>query len=139
MRTLQFYIAEQVIKKGAQCATIGGDGIYYLPLHRSWFVGKNRLRIKPKREIEIKKDGQLLVHAEMFQKNWRNSKGGIGTNWQFFNRYLESLSDFDIQARLHPSIGEGKPKLEIRIDGKLYLGYLIASNLWAVKLPDENW
>ncbi|MEO0335009.1 MAG: hypothetical protein AAF202_01350 [Pseudomonadota bacterium] len=139
VRTLEFFISKGVIKKGSECAPVGGDGMFYLPLHRAWFVGKRQISITANSMLEIKKAEQVLVSAEKFQGSWRNTSGGIGTNWEFFKRYLASLQDFDIQARLHIGAGEGKPQLDINIDGKSYTGYLIANNLWALKLPKVNW
>ena len=139
VRTLEIYVKEKIIKRKNECSPIQGDGVYYFPLHRVWFTGKDVLSISVEKSMKASKDGQTLVDVEKSSGSWKNASGGLGTNWDFFRRFVSSFEDFPVTARLHEAIGSQKPSVDITIDNRPYKAYLVGKNLWAMKFPGVDW
>ncbi|MBK7842144.1 MAG: hypothetical protein IPJ71_00395 [Bdellovibrionales bacterium] len=87
----QFYLSLKQVAEGKKCGDMDGDGIYYLPLHRSWFTGPNQGHIKIGSNLKIEKDGALFAEFEKQGSDWINKDSAFFTEWVIFNQLLESL------------------------------------------------
>lgn len=134
----RFYISQKTVRDESGCAPIDGEGIFYLPSHRQWFTGDSQFSVTARSSWSIEKDGQTLASVTRRDGNWV-AKESPNLNWDFFANFEKSLENFVITARLHPAIAEGKNSFKMKIDGRAYEGFLVAKNLWALKLPQTNW
>lgn len=137
---LSFFMAQKIAKKNKSCAPIGGQGIFYLPLHRSWFTGKETLSLPEVQTLKIERDENELFHGRQISQGvWKNLSKKSGYNLDFLNNFVTSLSDFTVSARVHPAIAKGRPQFKMILNNKTYHGYYIGKAFWAVKFPRTSW
>jgi hypothetical protein len=134
----KFFLKDKIVQGDGGCAPIEGDGVYYLPLHRFWFVGAETLSLIPKKSLKIESSEGVLVSAEIAKGQWAAPQTP-GLNWDVFNSFLGSLKNFSVFARLHPEIGNGKTKVTLFVDGQKHDAFLVAKNLWAIQVPKSQW
>ena len=134
-----FYIKEKTVSDGKTCVEIEGTGIYYVPLHRSWFKGQDSSVIQTGNSLKIFKEKELLLQFRKNGEVWRNTTPNFFVNWQLFDNVLKTFEKFSISARLHPSAAEGAPSFRLESGRFSYNFYLIGNGLWAVKKPKVKW
>ena len=135
----RFYLDAKQVKDGKNCADMDGEGIYRLPLHRSWFVGPNNGGIPIGRTLKVEKDDIVFVEFTKKGNKWLNNDSAFFTDWVFFNQFIAALEKYDISGRLHPLAGKGKKQFNVSTNGKSYEFYKIGDNQWAVKRPEREW
>ena len=135
----RFYLEAKQVRDGKKCADMDGDGIYRLPLHRSWFVGPNSAGITIGRTLKIEKEETVFVQFTKKGNKWLNDDSAFFTDWVFFNQFVAALEKFDISERLHPRAGNDKKQFHVTTNGKSYEFYKIGDNRWAVKRPEREW
>ncbi len=135
----QFFLDKKIVKGDQGCAPITGDGIYYLPMHKYWFTGETVLSLPKIQTLRIEKDGIVLAHVKNNKDTLEAHEDIEGMNWEFFNNFKGSLQKFPIFARLHPTIGKGKPTFTMTVNNREYQAYYVARNLWAMKFPKSPW
>lgn len=142
--TRNFYMAEKIMSDGKQCLSVEGDGIYYLPLHRSWFKGARSSSLELGKNIEIVFPDGATFKAQKIQDEWRpESDGHLAQdwymNWIFFDRFAKSLAQHTVDFRLHPAIGKGRPQFQIKQGSRTFKFYQVGHNLWALHSPRHEW
>jgi hypothetical protein len=135
----KFHVKSHVVSDGSQCATVSGEGIFYIPLHQSWFDESATASIALQSPLKIVRDKETLAAFEKKGDSWRNILADEYPNWEFFNSYTDSLKDFVITHRVHKDAAEGKPGYVLLSGGKKYEFYKLGSTLWVGLLPGTPW
>ena len=135
----RFYIAERVVSDGKQCATIGGDGLYFSPLHRSWFDDTAKSTIALKSPLTLSRGDAKLASFTQAKGEWVNSIKGEFPNWEFFSSFQDSLRDFTISHRVHKAAIAGKPGFTLTSGKRKYEFYKLGDSLWVTTLPGSAW
>ncbi len=135
----QFYLSKKQVAEEKKCGDMDGDGIYYLPLHRSWFTGPKEGRVKIGPSLKIEKDGVVFAEFEKQGSDWKNKDSAFFTEWVIFNQLLESLDKYDISGRVSLLATKGSNQFTLRTDDKVYQFFRLSDNLWAIKRPELNW
>lgn len=135
----RFYLLAKKVQDGKACADMGGEGIFYLPLHRSWFVGPPTDGIPLGRSLKVTKDETVFVEFKKTGDKWENADAGFFTDWDFFNQFIAALEKFEVSGRIHPLAGDGKMQFQVVTSGKSYEFYKVANNLWGIKRPERDW
>lgn len=135
----RFYIKKRLVSDGSHCATVSGEGIFFLPLHRSWFDESATMTIALKSPLKITRGGDALATFEKVGTEWRGGIAGEYPNWEFFSTFTESLKDFLISHRVHPSVTDGKPGFVLQTGGKRIEFFKLGATLWVAKVPATPW
>lgn len=137
--TRHFYIEQKTISDGTHCAFVTGDGVYYIPLSKQWYIGPSHLTIPSDSPLRLENKNQYNISMIYRDQEWFVPKNEFFLDWDFINRFLDSLTNFPIQSRLHPAIARNKPHFLLISDNKQYNFYKVAPNLWAVQMPGQSW
>ena len=135
----RFYIKAGIVSDGSQCASVSGEGIQFIPLHRSWFEETATLSIPVRSPLKVMKGEEVFASFEKIKQEWRGATPGDYPNWEFFNSFTDSLTDFVITHRVHASAVEGKPGFSLLSGGKKYDFFKLGATLWVVKIPSFAW
>ncbi len=135
----KFYVAERMVRGDNQCTTINGDGLYFAPLHHSWFDPDETLTISLKGPFKVVKNDEVFATFDYVKGDWRNGRPGEYPNWDFFNSFRDALTDFPVQHRIHPSAAKDKMSFTLEVGKKKYTFYKISGSIWAVKHPKYAW
>ncbi|MCB0412548.1 MAG: hypothetical protein KDD22_08490, partial [Bdellovibrionales bacterium] len=133
-----FYIDKATITDGKKCLEARGSGIYYVPLHPSWFDkdAKDSIRLH---DMVLKRNGKIIGSFKKDENDWVDAVDDQFINWDFFERFAKSLESFPIDLRMHESGKEGKPSFELITGGQTYNFYKVDRNLWAMQSPKLGW
>lgn len=129
------YVAKKMVSDRKNCLTVVGEGVYALPLHRDFLIGPKTQRIEVKSPLEIYKDSNKILAFKKADKEWTCETPDILLDWDFFERFLKSLSQFNVRSRIHEQAAQGKPNLSVRVAGKSLEFFKITENDWAFKKP----
>ena len=142
----KFYIKAGQVSDGKACLEVTGEGLYFLPLHSSWYRKPKNITIGVGNKIIIKRNGQEFVAFEKVDGEWRTKTSQFFTNWNFFNNFIGALKDFEIDARLHSGIANttsattyAGDNFELVTPYKTYKFIRINEGLWAAQFPKVAW
>ncbi len=135
----KFYVKAGIVSDGLQCANVSGEGIHFIPLHRSWFDETTTMTIALRSPVKVIKGEEMLASFQKVGNEWHAGTGGEFPNWEFFQSFTEALTDFVITHRVHASIAEGKPGFTLTSGGKKYEFYKLGATLWVAKTPGVGW
>jgi hypothetical protein len=139
-KTRFIYVKQGVVKSEDACLNVGGDGLFFFPIHRDFLIGAKRSSIKLASPVKIFRQGVKLVELQKdAEGRWQNENKEQLLNWDFIERFENSLRDFDVRLRVHPDIAAGKPKLLLQTGNQTYEFFKVTKVMWAVKKPGYNW
>jgi hypothetical protein len=138
-KTRSIYVKQGLVTDGKNCLTVQGDGLYYFPAHRDFFIGTKTDSIQLKSPLKIFRQGNKLLALKKKGKQWVNENPEQLLNWDFLERLENSLNDFKIRLRVNEAIAEGKPKMIIQSGPQNYEFYKVTDVLWALKKPGTKW
>ncbi|MBX7232418.1 MAG: hypothetical protein K1X29_10065 [Bdellovibrionales bacterium] len=138
-KVLKIFIDQRRIQNGNECAAATGEGIYFLPLHRSWFQVDEKRTIPLLSPLKIVKDNETLAQFEMVKGLWQQTSSKEYINWDFFDQFKASLKDFEVTSRAHPNVSKGKSSFTLYSGTIKYDFFQISDSLWAVRLPKVKW
>lgn len=134
-----FYISENILSDGKKCVTVRGKGIYYVPLHSSWFDRDKRASLNFGPTFKLSKNGETIGEFKKNEGDWVDGSMDQFINWDFFEQFVESLENFKIDLRLHPAAGHKTESFSIETKGDTYHFYKVDKNIWAMKSPRLGW
>ncbi|MGZ3722363.1 MAG: hypothetical protein ACXVA9_05505 [Bdellovibrionales bacterium] len=133
------YLKQGVVSDGKTCLIVGGEGLYYFPIHRDFLIGSKRETIDLKSPLKVFRQGVKLFELKKTGQSWTPSSSTLLLNWDFLERFESSLHAFDIRFRVLPGMGEGKTKMIVQSGDKNYEFYKLSNVMWAVKKPGTAW
>jgi hypothetical protein len=139
LKTRKFYVESQIVSDGQQCSTVNGDGINFIPLHRSWLLEKTTLGIALQSPFKIMRGDETLAWLEKAGGEWRNGLQEVFPNWEFFASFADSLRDFNVTHRFHKAAAKGKPGFTLVSGSKRYKFSKITATIWAAEIPGTPW
>lgn len=133
------YVKQGIVTDGKFCLNVGGEGLLFFPVHRDFFIGKSRDSIALESPLKIFRQGVKIADLRKLGDQWSNLNKEQLLNWDFIERFENSLRDFDIRLRVQPEIAQNKAKMIIQSGNQTYEFYKITKVLWAVKKPGSPW
>ncbi len=137
--TRHFYIRERIASDGKNCASVSGEGIYYLPLHSSWFDKNKAASIPVGSSLSLEKKGKVFAKIKKTEDGWVDDAEDQFLNWEFIEAFINSLESFAVDLRLHPAAGDKKASFELTTPTESYTFYKVGTNLWGAKGSKSGW
>jgi len=137
-KTRHVYFRQNLVTDGKNCSIIGGDGLFFFPVHRDFLIGAKRDSIQPKGTLKLFRQNEKVFDLKQNGSSWSTTSSTLLLNYDFLERFENSLNTFDVRFRALPEIGQGKTKVMIETGGKNYEFYKLG-NTWAVKKPGTSW
>jgi hypothetical protein len=143
--TREFFVSHGLVSvkkpdgNAAQCFFATGDGMMYLPMHRSWLIGPFTESVLLKSPLKVTTNGKVIV--DLVQKNgeWVDTQPRTSLDWDFFDKFQQSLKDYKVQYRVLKEAGQGKPWASLQLGSERYVFFKIGPKLWAIQRPGNNW
>lgn len=136
----EFFIQRGVIRSGPKCVFATGDGLHYLPLHRNWLIGPARESVKLLSPVKvIGPKSTVYAHLVKQEGKWTDTKPRTELDWDFFDKFEQSLADYRVQYRISPAAARGKHSVALISGNRTYHFYKLAPKFWAIKRPGEKW
>ena len=136
--TRSIYIKQGLVSDGKNCLNVSGDGLLYFPIHRDFLIGSKHDSITVTSPLKIFRQGVKLFELKKTTDTWNAEGTDMLLNWDFLERFQNSLKSFDVRFRAQPDLAAGKPKMIVQTGDRSYEFYKITSVVWAVKKPGEN-
>jgi hypothetical protein len=133
------YVKQGIVTDGKACMNVGGEGLYYFPVHRDFLIGSHEDSILLKSPVKIFRQGIKLLEFRKDGEQWVSDNKDMLVNWDFIERFENSLRDFNVRLRVHPDIAKGKTKMIVQSGPQTYEFYKVTSVMWAVKKPGFPW
>ena len=137
--TRSLYFKQGLVTDGKACMNVSGEGLYYFPVHRDFLVGKSQDGITLTTPVKIFRQGSKILEIRRDRGTWVNDNKAQMLNWDFVERFENSLKDFDVRLRVQNELATGKPKMIMQSGGQPYEFYKITKVMWAVKKPGAQW
>lgn len=144
--TREFFVPKSLVRvnagangSDAQCFLATGDGMMYLPLHRSWLVGPLTETIVLRSPLKITTNGHVVASLVKKDGDWEDTNDKTQLDWDFFEKFQQSLKDFKVQYRVARAIAKGKPWATLETGNERYVLFKIAPKLWAIQRPGTTW
>lgn len=137
--TREFFVDEKIVKSKDQCAPVNGDGLYFAPLHRSWFNPAEQRRLTLNSPLKLLKGETELMAVERHDGEWRNSNPDEFLNWHFFEEFSRQIRDFVVTHHVHKSMAKDKLKLTLISGPQKIHFYKVTGSLWVADLPGSKW
>lgn len=138
-QTRSIYIKQGIVSDGKHCLPVGGEGLFYFPIHRDFLIGAKRESITLKSPAKVFRNGVKIFELKKGPRGWDASESSLLINWDFIERFENNLRAFDIRFRVLPEIGQGKTKMILQSGDKTYEFYKLGEAEWAVKKPGTSW
>jgi hypothetical protein len=137
------YVQEKVISDGLHCATVSGNGLYELPLHRNWFTGPSHLKLTLNSAFSVWRQNMKLISFQKEASQWVNEDHRFFTNWSFFRTFTEAMDSLTIDYRIHPdalkALDPMAASFEVKHGARTYTFTKLSEKRWAVKLASSPW
>ncbi len=133
------YVRQGIVSDGKFCMNVGGDGLFFFPVHRDFLIGKARDTIRLNSPVKIFRQGVKVLDIRKEGEQWQSETKGQLLNWDFIEQVENSLRDFVVRLRVQTDIVAGKPKMIITSGGQTYEFYKVTKVMWAVKKPGYTW
>lgn len=137
--TRTFYVKQGLVSDGSNCLNVAGDGLFYVPLHRDFLIGPKHDSLKVKSPMKIFRQGTKIFEIRKSSDGWDSVNPEQLLNWDFIERFHNSMKDFGVRLRVQTGIAEGKPKMIVQSGDTAYEFYKVTNVMWAVKKPGTNW
>ena len=138
-KSRSIYVKAGIVTDGKFCMNVGGDGLFFFPLHRDFLIGKNRDSIRLNSPLKVFRQGVKILDLRKEQNQWVGDNKDQLLNWDFIERFENSVRDFDVRLRVQNEIVTGKPKMLVQSAGQTYEFYKVTKVMWAVKKPGYAW
>ncbi len=138
-RTRSIYIRAGIVAEGENCLNVGGEGLLYFPLHRDFLVGPKVGGIALQAPVKIFRQGVKLFELKGTPKAWSADGTNLLLNWDFLDRFLNSLKSYTIRSRANLGLAVNKPKMIIQVGTQSFEFYKITNVVWALKRPGVDW
>lgn len=137
--TRMIYLSSGIISDGKACLNVAGDGLFYFPIHRDFLIGPKQDRIELQSPLKLFLQGTKILDVRKRGNQWVSDSPELLLDWDFLERFENSLRQFEIRLRVQTSIGEGKPKMIVQSAGQSYEFIKVTSVMWAVKKPGSSY
>jgi hypothetical protein len=138
-KSRSIYIKAGIVTDGKFCMNVGGDGLFFFPLHRDFLIGKSQDSIQLKSPLKVFRQGVKILDLRKEQNQWVSESKDRLLNWDFIERFENSVREFDVRLRVQNDIVAGKPKMLVRSADQTYEFYKVTKVMWAVKKPGYPW
>lgn len=135
----KIYISQGLITDGKSCLNVGGDGLLYFPLHRDFLIGPKRGQIVLRSPVKISVQNGKTLELKNNGMGWMSDDQETLLNWDFIERFENSLRAFDVRLRVQLGAAKDKHRMVLQSGDDTYEFYKITNLLWAVKRPGQNW
>ncbi len=135
----RFFISQNIVSDGKYCGSVSGEGLFFAPLHRSWFDDNVKMTIAINSPLKLTRGEETLVSMEKTGGGWKSRDQDFYPNWEFFDAFAESLRDFTITHRLHRQAGKDKPGFVMFNGKRKYEFFKINETMWAAAIPGQGW
>lgn len=133
------YFKAGMITEGNNCTSVGGDGLLYFPVHRDFLIGPKNGAIPLQSPIKIFRQGVKLFELKKTDATWNAEGTDLLLNWDFLDRFQNSLSQYTIRFRVQKGPGQDKPKMVVQVGPQSYEFYKVTGTVWALKRPGSQW
>lgn len=138
-QTRFIYIKQGIVSDGKKCLPVGGEGLFYFPVHHDFLIGSKHDAINLKSPIKLFRQGVKLFELKKSGKTWSAANTTVLLNWDFIERFENSLKSFAVRFRVLPEMGQGKTKMILQSGDQTYEFYKLTTVVWAVKKPGTTW
>jgi hypothetical protein len=138
-KSRSLYVKQGIVTDGKYCMNVGGDGLFFFPLHRDFLIGKSRDSIRLNSPLKVFRQGVKVLDLRKENGMWVTDNKDLLLNWDFLDRFENSLRDFDVRLRVQADIVAGKPKMIVQSGGQTYEFYKVTKVMWATKKPGYAW
>lgn len=134
------YVKQGLVKSENACLNVEGEGLYFFPIHRDFLIGPKRDSIKLNSPLKVFRQGVKMFELKKdADGRWQNENKEQLLNWDFIERFENSLREFDVRLRVHPDIAVNKPKMLLQSGNQTYEFFKVTKVMWAVKKPGYSW
>ncbi|NJL26036.1 MAG: hypothetical protein HC902_13300 [Calothrix sp. SM1_5_4] len=137
-KTRSLYTKMGLITDGKMCLNVGGDGLFYFPVHRDFLIGAKRGSILLKSPLKLFKQGNKILEVKKDGDAWSGPAEEM-LNYDFIDRFENSLREYDVRLRVQEDIGKDKAKMIVQSGPDSYTFYKLTNVMWAVKKPGAKW
>lgn len=123
-------ISKGVLKSSKGCVLISGPGLNEFPMHRGWLIGPVRGNIALNKNFNIAYNPGPNVGLVEEKDDWKNTDPSYEFNWDFFEKFKNSLKDFNIGNRYSLASAKGKRSVSISSNGVQHTFVQMAPNVW---------
>ena len=138
-QTRTVYLESGLISDGKNCLNVGGEGLLYFPIHRDFLIGPEQDQIAVKSPVKIFRQGIKLFELKKNSEGWDAEGTTLLLDWDFLERFENSLKSFKVRFRAQPELGRNKAKMIVQMGDQSYEFYKITNVLWALKRPGQRW
>lgn len=138
-KQIKFYIAKQVVSDGKNCVAVNNEAIYFLPLHRSWYLGPNKGNLNIGQEFTLTIEKEPIGTFTKSRNEWSATNSPFFINWDFALPFIDSLGQYKISQRAHLDAAKNKRAVNIKVGNQTHEFYLVQKALWMTKSPDGKW
>lgn len=139
IETREFFVSANIIRVGNTCLSATGEGMYYLPLHRRWLVGPFKDSLTLRSPLTLTSGSDVLVSLVKKGGDWVDNRDHSELDWDFWNRFEQSLQDYRISYRVLPEAGVGKPEVVLKSGSEQIKFVQVAPKTWAIQRPGQKW
>lgn len=141
--TRDFFVAKSLVRVngagGTQCFFATGDGMMYLPVHRSWLVGPFKESVSLRSPLKITTNGHVVANLIKKTGDWEDTNPKTQLDWDFFEKFEQSMKNYKVQYRVARAAGKGKPWASLESGSERYVFFKVGPKLWAIQRPGNNW
>ena len=134
----EFFLQRNVVRSGDKCLWVSGDGLFFLPLHRSWLIGPFHEGVKLQSPLVIQNGGAVMASLTKKDGEWVDTNERTTLDWDFFSRFEQSLVDYRITYHVLPGAGAGKPVVTMTSGREKYKFIQLAPKFGPFKDRDAN-
>jgi hypothetical protein len=138
-QTRSIYLELGLISDGKNCLNVGGEGLLYFPIHRDFLIGPKQDGIAIKSPLKVFRQGVKLFELKKAGDTWTAEETATLLDWDFIERFQNSLRSFTVRFRAQPELAKGKTKMIVQIGDQSYEFYKITNVVWALKKPGQPW
>nr|HMN68817.1 hypothetical protein [Bdellovibrionales bacterium] len=132
-KTRSIYIKQGLVTDGKSCLNVGGEGLLYFPVHREFLIGPKRDGIALKSPLKIFRQGVKMLELKKQGDTWVSDNPDLLLNWDFIERFENTLREFDVRLRVQQDIAAGKTKMLMQSGDQTYEFFKVTGVMWAVK------
>jgi len=133
------HVRQGIVTDGKGCLNVGGEGLYFFPVHRDFLIGPREDGITLSSPVKVFRQGVKLLEIRKEGTQWVSDNKEMLVNWDFVERFENSLREFTVRLRVHPDIAKGKTKMIVQSGQQTFEFYKVTSLMWAVKKPGVPW
>ena len=89
--------------------------------------------------FSIWQDDLLVTEFIKTPRGWRNKDAKFFTNWEFFEKFINSVKEFPIDFRMHPNAAKDSASFELRQGSRKFTFFKTGDKTWAVQFPGMPW